>query len=100
MCQDNAYTGQRFIKEEQGFPRLRHVPHSLLRKALYGLKQAARAWYLKLKETLLSSGYKVATADPSLYLRGQGNDMVVLLVYVDDILLMGNTVYSRLSASR
>jgi hypothetical protein len=63
----------------------------LLKKALYGLKQAARAWYLKLKGTLLKFGYKVATADPSLYLRGNGNGMVVLLVYVDDILLMGST---------
>jgi hypothetical protein len=28
MCQGNAQTSQRFKKEEQGFTRLQHVPHS------------------------------------------------------------------------
>jgi Reverse transcriptase (RNA-dependent DNA polymerase) len=62
----------------------------LLKRALYGLKQAARAWYLQLKGSLINLGYTVSNADPSLYLRGLGNDPIFLLIYVDDMLLIGN----------
>ncbi|CAI7773672.1 unnamed protein product, partial [Closterium sp. NIES-54] len=58
-----------------------------LKKAIYGLKQAPRCWYEKLEEVLLSGGFKTSQADHSLFLLGEGEQLLLLLVYIDDILL-------------
>jgi hypothetical protein len=34
-----------------------------LKKALYGLKQAPRAWYERLRDFLLSKGFKIGKVD-------------------------------------
>ncbi|CAI7870722.1 unnamed protein product [Closterium sp. NIES-53] len=41
----------------------------------------------KLEEVLLSGGFKTSQADHSLFLLGEGEQLLLLLVYVDDILL-------------
>jgi hypothetical protein len=38
-----------------------------LSKALYGLKQAPRAWYEFLRDFLITNGFKVGKADPTLF---------------------------------
>lgn len=58
-----------------------------LRKALYGLRQAPRAWHTKLKGELEKLGFKASLADTSLFMKGEGEQRVYLLVYVDDILV-------------
>ncbi|CAI7789225.1 unnamed protein product [Closterium sp. NIES-54] len=58
-----------------------------LKKAIYGLKQAPRCWYEKLEEVLLGGGFKTSQADHSLFLLGEGEQLLLLLVYVHDILL-------------
>jgi hypothetical protein len=40
-----------------------------LSKALYGLKQAPRAWYECLRDFLITNGFKVGKADPTLLLK-------------------------------
>jgi hypothetical protein len=40
-----------------------------LKKALYGLKQAPRAWYERLRDFLLSKGFKMARLTPLFSLR-------------------------------
>lgn len=61
-----------------------------LRKALYGLKQAARVWHEKLDCCLTEIGFKKSSADPSLYFCMRHEGEVYLLVYVDDVLLVGS----------
>ncbi|GJP69646.1 hypothetical protein CLOP_g634 [Closterium sp. NIES-67] len=58
-----------------------------LKKAIYGLKQAPRARYHKLEEALLAGGFKKSECDPSLFLLQEKDEILMLLVYVDDILL-------------
>jgi hypothetical protein len=36
-------------------------------KALYGLKQAPRAWYERLRNFLLSNGFKIGKVDTKLF---------------------------------
>ncbi|CAI7744675.1 unnamed protein product [Closterium sp. NIES-53] len=62
-----------------------------LKKAIYGLKQAPRAWYHKLEETLLAGGFKKSECDHSLFLLQEKEQVLMLLVYVDDILLFSES---------
>lgn len=60
-----------------------------LRKAIYGLKQAPRAWYVELRNYLLSAGFVNSQCDASLFIYKRNSDWVYLLVYVDDMLVTG-----------
>ena len=40
-----------------------------LKKALYGLKQAPRAWYRKIAEFIIFSGYQMSSGDSSLFIK-------------------------------
>jgi len=57
-----------------------------LKKALYGLKQAPRAWYERLDAYLLSQGFKRGSANCNLYCKIDGENMIIVEVYVDDII--------------
>ncbi|GKD25970.1 retrovirus-related pol polyprotein from transposon TNT 1-94 [Tanacetum coccineum] len=57
-----------------------------LKKALYGLKQAHRAWYNLLLKFLLSQEFSKGTVDPTLFIRRQGKDILMVQIYVDDII--------------
>jgi hypothetical protein len=57
-----------------------------LRKALYGLKKAPRAWYERLRDFLLSKGFKMGKVDMTLFTKKIDNDLFVLQIYVDDII--------------
>jgi Reverse transcriptase (RNA-dependent DNA polymerase)/Integrase core domain len=62
-----------------------------LKKSIYGLKQSPRAWYSKLSHFLLSCNFKVSNADNSLFTKILNNNIIVVLVYVDDIIITGNS---------
>ncbi|GJU86662.1 retrovirus-related pol polyprotein from transposon TNT 1-94, partial [Tanacetum coccineum] len=49
-----------------------------LKKALYGLKQAPRAWYDLLSKFLLSQEFSKGTVDPTLFIRRQGKDILLI----------------------
>ncbi|CAI7751809.1 unnamed protein product, partial [Closterium sp. NIES-54] len=66
-----------------------------LKKAIYGLKQAPRAWYHKLEETLLAGGFKKSECDHILFPLQEKEQVLMLLVYVDDILLFSSAVRQR-----
>jgi hypothetical protein len=57
-----------------------------LSKALYGLKQAPRAWYEWLRDFLITNGFKVGKADPSLFTKTISKDLFICQIYVDDII--------------
>ncbi|XP_019158353.1 PREDICTED: uncharacterized protein LOC109155079 [Ipomoea nil] len=65
-----------------------HVCH--LQRSLYGLKQAPRAWFNRLHEFLLQTGFVASKTDVSLFHYTAGTSRVFLLVYVDDIIMMGD----------
>jgi hypothetical protein len=57
-----------------------------LKKALYGLKQAPRAWYERLRDFLLSKGFKMGKVGITLFTKKLDNDLFVLQIYIDDII--------------
>lgn len=62
----------------------------LLHKALYGLKQFPRAWFDKFSNFLLEFGFICGKADPSLFVYTKKQDIIILLLYVDDMILTRN----------
>lgn len=62
-----------------------------LNKSIYGLKQASRVWFEKLASVLLDMGFIQTVADYSLFVYKENGIFVTALVYVDDILLTGNS---------
>lgn len=64
-----------------------------LLKALYGLKQASRKWYERLSTLLTSQlGFHQVHSDYSLFVHHTDSHFTALLIYVDDIVLVGNSM--------
>ncbi|KAK2578606.1 hypothetical protein KPH14_001023 [Odynerus spinipes] len=59
----------------------------LLNKALYGLRQAGRRWHETLGTKFKELGFVPSAADPCVFYSGEGEDIVMAAVYVDDILV-------------
>ncbi|KAL0549968.1 hypothetical protein IC582_014463 [Cucumis melo] len=82
-----------YMEQPKGFEdKILHDYVCKLRKDLYGLKQAPRAWYGKIAEFLVESGFAVASADSSLFVKAQDSKVVIILVYVDDLIIIGDHI--------
>jgi hypothetical protein len=79
-----------YIEKPQGFELSDRETHvCLLRKALYGLKQAPRAWYSQIDTYLLQMGFEKSDADENLYFIIRDEDMLILILYLDDVFITG-----------
>jgi hypothetical protein len=62
-----------------------------LKKALYGLKQAPRAWSNTIGQYLVTSGFQTSNANFSLYVKKTDHGIVVIVIYVDDLIITGDS---------
>jgi hypothetical protein len=62
-----------------------------LGKVLYGLKQAPRVWHGCLRGFLFNQGFEMGRVDKTLFLLRQGDDILTVQVYVDDIVFGGSS---------
>jgi len=79
------------MSQPKGFSVKRHE-HKLCKvvKSLYGLKQAPRPWYEKLTKHLLKLNFKHCDIDDAtLFVKKVGKIILYLVVYVDDLLIIG-----------
>ena len=58
-------------------------------KSIYDLEQASCQWNIKFTQTIVDLRFTQSKADYSLFTQGQDDTFVTLLVYVDDIILVG-----------
>ncbi|KAJ0805060.1 putative RNA-directed DNA polymerase [Helianthus annuus] len=80
-----------YVEQPPGFEDPLHPDRVLLlNKALYGLHQAPRAWYETLSTYLLSNGFRRGLIDCTLFIKENGEDLLLVQVYVDDI-IFGST---------
>ncbi|GJX35181.1 retrovirus-related pol polyprotein from transposon TNT 1-94 [Tanacetum coccineum] len=76
-----------------------------LKKALYGLKQAPRAWYDMLSSFLISQDFSKGLVDPTLFIRRDGKELLLVQIYVDDIIFAASTpelcdLFSKIMCSK
>jgi hypothetical protein len=77
-----------YIEQPEGFVIHNKKSHVyILNKALYGLKQAPHAWYEKMDGILISLGFNKISIDPNLYYSINGNECLILFLYVDAIFI-------------
>jgi hypothetical protein len=78
------------VEQPYGFVLHNKVTHVCkLRKALYGLKQAPKVWYDRIDGFLKSLGFQKSDVNANLYFKVRGNQPIILILYVDDLFLIG-----------
>ncbi|KAJ8512154.1 hypothetical protein OPV22_002588 [Ensete ventricosum] len=63
-----------------------------LLRSIYGLKQAFRSWNIRFDEVIRSYDFVKNEDEPCVYRKVSGSAITFLVLYVDDILIIGNDV--------
>lgn len=61
-----------------------------LDRAVYGLRQSARQWYTFIKRKLIKLGFQQLYTDGCVFKLESGDDIIIVMVYVDDLLCASN----------
>ncbi|KAJ9542446.1 hypothetical protein OSB04_028952 [Centaurea solstitialis] len=82
-----------YMEQPEGFvdPKNPNKVCKLL-KSIYRLKQASRSWNLHFDERIKEFGFAKSEFEPCVYTKFSGSIVTFLVLYVDDILLIGNDV--------
>nr|GEU51274.1 hypothetical protein [Tanacetum cinerariifolium] len=81
-----------YVSQPDGFVDLDNPNHVYkLIKALYRLKQAPCAWYDMLSSFLISQDLSKGSVDSTLFIHRNGNDLLLVQIYVDDIIFAAST---------
>ena len=81
-----------YMEQPEGF-QVKEKEHMVchLNKSLYGLKQAPRQWYRKFESFMKDHKYQRTTSDHCVFIkRFAEGDFIILLLYVDDMLIIGH----------
>ena len=63
-----------------------------LQRAIYGLKQASRSWNRRFDKVIKDFGFIQTHGEACIYKKVSGSSVAFLILYVDDILLIGNDI--------
>lgn len=63
-----------------------------LKRSIYGLKQAFGAWNTCFDNSIKTFGFDRCDNESCIYKKWEGDKVAFLILYVDDILLIGNNV--------
>jgi hypothetical protein len=63
-----------------------------LQRSIYGLKKASWSWNLCIDKVIKGFGYVQNIEESCIYKKMSGSSVSFLVLYVDDILLIGNDV--------
>ena len=63
-----------------------------LQRSIYGLKQASRSWNIRFDEVIKGNGFIKNEDEPCVYKKVSESSVIFLVLYVDDILLIGNDI--------
>ncbi|GJT04454.1 retrotransposon protein, putative, ty1-copia subclass [Tanacetum coccineum] len=84
-----------YMVQPEGFVDPNH-PRKVckLQRSIYGLKQASRSWNKRFDEEIKRFGFTQNLDEPCVYQKASGRNVTFLILYVDDIIIMGNHIPS------
>ena len=83
-----------YIEIPEGIVKDREINYNnlwKLCKSLYGLIISSKRWNDKFTQEIKKLGFKSNYIDPYLFLKLTSKGYLAILLYVDDVLLMGNS---------
>nr|CAD1837278.1 unnamed protein product [Ananas comosus var. bracteatus] len=89
---NNFLDNEIYVKQPQGY-EIKDMKNKVyrLKKALYALKQAPRAWYSRIDAHFLQNGFSRIESEPTLYVKTQGTEVLIVCLYVDGLIYIGNS---------
>ena len=63
-----------------------------LQRSIYGLVQASRSWNKRFDSVIKEYGFIQTFGEASIYKKMSRSSVALLILYVDDILLIGNDI--------
>ena len=63
-----------------------------LQRSIYGLKQVSQSWNMHFDKVIKTYGFVKNGEEPCIYKWANGPVVVFFILYVDDILLIGNDI--------
>ncbi|GJV77759.1 retrotransposon protein, putative, ty1-copia subclass [Tanacetum coccineum] len=90
----NGYLSEEvYMEQPKGFVNPKY-PNRVckLKRSIYGLKQASRQWNKRFDDEINKFGFTQNHDESCVYLKGSGSNVAFLILYVDDILIMGNNI--------
>ena len=61
-------------------------------KSIYGLKQSLRQWNIQFHNVVMSHNFEMIEEDHYVYIKRSKDKFLILSLYVDDILIAGNSM--------
>ncbi|GJW24423.1 retrotransposon protein, putative, ty1-copia subclass [Tanacetum coccineum] len=92
----NGYLGEDiYMVQPKGFVDPKH-PRKVckLQRSIYGLKKASRSWNKRFDEEIKKFGFAQNLDESCVYQKASGINVTFLILYVDDIIIMGNHIPS------
>nr|GEY86254.1 hypothetical protein [Tanacetum cinerariifolium] len=82
-----------YMEQPEGFVNPKYPNHVCkLKRSIYGLKQASRQWNKRFDDEIKKFGFTQNPDEPCVYIKASGSYIAILILYVDDILIMGNNI--------
>ena len=78
-----------YVKQPDGYEQVDNDGNQLvckLNKSLYGLKQSGRLWNRNIHNFFITQGFKQSQADHCIYTKHDGRNIIIILLWVDDII--------------
>nr|GEW05847.1 retrotransposon protein, putative, Ty1-copia subclass [Tanacetum cinerariifolium] len=90
----NGYLNEEvYMEQPESFVNLKYSNRVCkLKRSIYGLKQASRQWNKRFDDEIKRFGFTQNRDEPCVYLKASGSNITFLILYVDDILIMRNSI--------
>ncbi|GJR01658.1 retrotransposon protein, putative, ty1-copia subclass [Tanacetum coccineum] len=84
-----------YMVQPEGFVDPNH-PRKVckLQRSIYDLKQTSRSWNKRFDKKIKRFGFDQNLDEPCIYQKASGSNVTFLILYVDDIIIMGNHIPS------
>ncbi|GKC79492.1 retrotransposon protein, putative, ty1-copia subclass, partial [Tanacetum coccineum] len=90
----NGYLSKEvYMEQPEGFVNPKY-PNRVckMKRSIYGLKQASRQWNKRFDDEIKKFSFTQNCDEPCVYLKSSRSNVTFLILYFDDILIIGNNI--------